>query len=60
MPRPLVAAVTRAAIPIWSVPYHSRWRHFEAGGVDRKAELDARWPGAAPRTARAHASTWPS
>ncbi|HVZ46589.1 MAG TPA: URC4/urg3 family protein [Ramlibacter sp.] len=22
------------------VPFHSRWRHFEAGGVDRKAQLD--------------------
>jgi hypothetical protein len=21
------------------IPLHSRWRHFEAGGVDRKAEL---------------------
>ena len=25
-------------------PYHSRWRHFEAGGVDRKAGSTARWP----------------
>jgi len=24
---------------------HSRWRHFEAGGVDRKSELDARLAG---------------
>jgi len=22
------------------VPYHSRWRHFETGGIDRKEELD--------------------
>ena len=39
------------------VPYHSRWRHFEAGGVDRKAELDARLDGAQPaRRWRARAS----
>jgi hypothetical protein len=37
-----VATLTRANHPDPSrVPYHSRWRHFEAGGVDRKAELDA-------------------
>lgn len=36
----LVAAVTRRRYPDLNVPYHSRWRHFEAGGVDRKAEFD--------------------
>jgi Protein of unknown function (DUF1688) len=36
----LVAAVTRRRYPNLDVPYHSRWRHFEAGGIDRKAELD--------------------
>jgi len=36
-----VAALTRERFPDLRVPYHSRWRHFEAGGVDRKAELDA-------------------
>lgn len=30
-----VAAVTRANYPDLAIPYHSRWRHFEAGGVDR-------------------------
>jgi len=30
-----VAAVTRAAYPTLAVPYHSRWRHFVVGGVDR-------------------------
>jgi hypothetical protein len=34
-----VAAVTRARYPSLEIPYHSRWRHFEAGGVDRGAEL---------------------
>jgi hypothetical protein len=36
----LVADVTRRRYPDLAIPYHSRWRHFEAGGVDRKAELD--------------------
>jgi hypothetical protein len=35
-----VADLTRASYPDLKIPYHSRWRHFEAGGVDRKAELD--------------------
>ena len=40
-PRPLtlVADVTRRRYPDLQIPFHSRWRHFEAGGVDRKAEL---------------------
>jgi hypothetical protein len=37
-----VAAVTRERFPDLEIPYHSRWRHFEAGGVDRKALLDNR------------------
>ena len=36
----MVAAVTRRRYPNLDVPYHSRWRHFETGGLDRKAELD--------------------
>ncbi|HZH05655.1 MAG TPA: DUF1688 family protein, partial [Lautropia sp.] len=30
-----VAAVTRRRYPDLVVPFHSRWRHFEAGGVNR-------------------------
>ncbi|MDQ0317384.1 DUF1688 family protein [Amorphus orientalis] len=30
-----VAAVTQARFPDLSVSLHSRWRHFEAGGLDR-------------------------
>jgi len=30
-----VAAIIRERYPDLKVPYHSRWRHFEAGGVDR-------------------------
>ncbi|HKW85321.1 MAG TPA: URC4/urg3 family protein [Burkholderiaceae bacterium] len=36
-----VAALARERFPDGRIPYHSRWRHFEAGGVDRAAELDA-------------------
>ena len=36
-----VAALTRERFGAGPIPFHSRWRHFEAGGVDRKAELDA-------------------
>lgn len=34
-----VARVTRAAYPDLDVPFHSRWRHFEADGVDRWSRL---------------------
>jgi hypothetical protein len=36
-----VIAATKRRYPKLHVPVHSRWRHFEAGGVDRKAQLDA-------------------
>jgi hypothetical protein len=49
-----VADVTRARYPDLHIPYHSRWRHFEAGGVDRTAELDTRLA-AADTPARARA-----
>lgn len=35
-----VAEVTRRRYPSLDIPYHSRWRHFEAGGVDRAGALD--------------------
>ena len=35
-----VTAATRERYPKLHIPFHSRWRHFEAGGVDRKAELE--------------------
>lgn len=34
-----VASITRRRYPRGTIPFHSRWRHFEAGGVDRKARL---------------------
>ncbi|MGS5085738.1 URC4/urg3 family protein [Hydrogenophaga sp. A37] len=36
-----VAELTRARFPDGGIPYHSRWRHFEAGGMDRAGQLDA-------------------
>ncbi len=36
----LVAELTQARYPHLKIPYHSRWRHFEAGGVDRLAQLN--------------------
>jgi hypothetical protein len=37
-----VADVTRRRYRTLDIPYHSRWRHFAAGRVDRKGELDRR------------------
>jgi hypothetical protein len=34
-----VAQVTREAYPALDIPYHSRWRHFCAGGIDRWGKL---------------------
>lgn len=42
----LVAQTTRSRYPDLKIPYHSRWRHFEAGGVDRRAWLDEITPSA--------------
>jgi hypothetical protein len=36
-----VAEVTRRRYPDLAVPYHSRWRHFSVGGVDRAALVAA-------------------
>jgi hypothetical protein len=40
-----VAEVTHRRYPDLAIPYHSRWRHFDAGGVRRKGELDRRLAG---------------
>ena len=34
-----VAAVTRKNYPDLKIPFHSRWKHFDVGGVDRNAKL---------------------
>ncbi|SEU21593.1 Protein of unknown function [Stigmatella erecta] len=55
---PAVAAyvlkVTREAYPTLDIPVHSRWGHFDVGGVARNAELDARLA-SLPREERARA-----
>ncbi|WP_315755413.1 MULTISPECIES: URC4/urg3 family protein [unclassified Bradyrhizobium] len=47
----LVLDVTRKAYPDGEVPFHSRWRHFVVGGVDRWAAIadKVNWPNAASR-----------
>lgn len=35
-----VLAVTQDTYPDWNIPFHSRWRHFEVGGIPRLAALD--------------------
>jgi Protein of unknown function (DUF1688) len=37
-----VAEVTREAYPDLEIPFHSRWRHFAVGGVDRWRTLQDR------------------
>ena len=50
----LVAELTQARYPDLKIPYHSRWRHFEAGGVDRLGQLNQAL-GATSSVERAHA-----
>lgn len=38
-----VLALTRERFPDLRVPFHSRWRHFEAGGINRVHDLLARF-----------------
>ena len=47
-----VADTIRLRYPTLDVPYHSRWRHFEAGGVDRWGAIAAMLPGDAAERAR--------
>lgn len=35
-----VVETTQQLYPSFEVPFHSRWRHFNAGGIARLAELD--------------------
>ena len=52
--RDAVTSATRRRYPRLDIPFHSRWRHFEAGGVDRKGKLDALFKDK-PGASRAHA-----
>lgn len=50
-----VAAVTRDVYPNLDVPFHSRWRHFDVGGIDRVAQLDGHLGACSPaERARCH------
>lgn len=49
-----IADITRRRYPRGHIPLHSRWRHLEAGGVDRKAQLERLMAGL-PRPGRTHA-----
>lgn len=42
-----VLKTTRDAYPTLEIPFHARWRHFSAGGLDRWGTLTEamRWPG---------------
>lgn len=35
-----VLQITEESYPEGQIPFHSRWRHFEVGGIDRVAGLD--------------------
>lgn len=35
-----VLAVTKREYPDLAIPYHSRWRHFDVGGIDRTGVLN--------------------
>jgi Protein of unknown function (DUF1688) len=43
-----VLTVIQAAYPDWQVPFHSRWRHFQAGGYDRVDQLRQKLTGVPP------------
>ncbi|MDZ8105811.1 MAG: URC4/urg3 family protein [Nostoc sp. DedQUE12a] len=43
-----VIEVMRSEYPDLQIPFHSRWRHFEAGGVPRLAVLDTQLAGLTP------------
>jgi hypothetical protein len=47
-----VAETIRANYPALDIPYHSRWRHFAAGGKDRWAALGPTLKGSAEERAR--------
>ncbi|MEH1957598.1 URC4/urg3 family protein [Nostoc sp.] len=43
-----VIEVMRCEYPDLEIPFHSRWRHFEVGGVPRLAQLDSQLAGLTP------------
>jgi hypothetical protein len=49
-----IVKAARDRYPRGHIPIHSRWRHFEVGGVDRRAQLDKLLAGKRPAE-KAHA-----
>jgi hypothetical protein len=45
----LVASITRRNYPDLAIPFHSRWRHFDVGGIDRWTALRQGWGNVPPR-----------
>lgn len=43
-----VLQVIRKNYPDLNIPFHSRWGHFRAGGIDRVRNLDTRWKRLSP------------
>lgn len=46
-----VVETTQQLYPDFEVPFHSRWRHFDAGGTSRLAALDAALADLSPQAA---------
>ena len=44
-----VAEVTLKNYPTLDIPYHSRWTHFQVGGVDRNAALEKKLEALTPK-----------
>jgi hypothetical protein len=53
-----VAEVTRERYPWDTIPYHSRWRHFEAGGAAASRRSTPSWASWMHASAPAPTSTW--
>ena len=48
-----VIETTQAQYPDFNIPFHSRWRHFDVGGVPRQQQLEQALSGTALERARA-------
>ena len=48
-----VIETTQEQYPDFNIPFHSRWRHFDVGGVPRQQQLDQALSGSALEKARA-------
>ena len=47
-----VVSTIRAAYPSLEIPFHARWRHFAAGGIDRWAAVAEGVPWQSPAATR--------